>query len=160
MKVSNLSHLPCMLSRGFSLVEVTIALGIVVFALVAILGVIPIGLNSVSHSARIVQADVMARDLVSTLRTRPDYKALMPEYPLPDLTASGLTFPLATNVLISANGLVMTDANAAAFAADYTITRDAASDRLLYVHLRLAWPPQAPASARQSTEITSAVLLP
>jgi len=146
--------------RGFSLIEVTIALGVVAFALVAIIGVLPMGLNSVRHSGSILQADVMARDLISTLRTRPDYQTLLSEFPLPDLTSDSLVLPNTNRVFITENGLVSANPENAAFAAEYTITRDVDSDRILYVHLQLAWPPQGATNSRQSTEITSAVLLP
>lgn len=47
-------------SRGFSLIEVTIALGIVAFAVVAILGLLPTGLNTLRHSMdETIQAQIL-----------------------------------------------------------------------------------------------------
>ncbi|EDY20612.1 hypothetical protein CfE428DRAFT_1809 [Chthoniobacter flavus Ellin428] len=56
---------------GFSLVEVALALGIAVFALVAIIGLIPVGLNSNQASSEQTVAAGLAAGLVADLRTTP-----------------------------------------------------------------------------------------
>jgi len=102
----------------------------------------------------------MARDLLSTLRDRPDYRQIMPPFPFPDLSDNGLALPASREMFISPIGLEVASAQDAAFVADYAIHADADDSRLLYVHLTLSWPPSAPASARQSTHLTTAVRLP
>jgi type II secretory pathway pseudopilin PulG len=54
---------------AFSLVEVTLALGIAAFALLAIFGLLPVGLNSNQASIEQTAAASMARAIVADLRT-------------------------------------------------------------------------------------------
>jgi len=55
--------------RGFSLVEVAIALGIVSFVLVALLGLLSTGMTAGKQSAEDVVVAVMAKTVFSDLRT-------------------------------------------------------------------------------------------
>lgn len=56
--------------RGFSLVEVVLALGVISFAIVAILGVFPVGLNT-SHSAQDeTRAPQIAQTIFATLTSQ------------------------------------------------------------------------------------------
>lgn len=147
-------------AHGFSLVELALALGLLAFAITALLGVLPVGLDATGNSTQKSRADVMARDLLSTLRTRPDYKSLLPQFPLPDLTALDLTAPVVvTGILIRDNGLVAADAAEALFKADYSITADNDSNRVAYVTLTLRWPPQSDAPVN-SHSLTTGVNLP
>ncbi len=59
---------PCTL--GFSLVEVVIALGVISFALVAIIGLLPIGLASNRGSIQETRANHLAEETFSTLRSQ------------------------------------------------------------------------------------------
>lgn len=56
---------------AFSLIEVAIALGVAAFALVAILGVIPIGLNSNKASIEQTAAAALAVSVVADLQATP-----------------------------------------------------------------------------------------
>jgi type II secretory pathway pseudopilin PulG len=55
--------------NAFSLVEVTLALGVVAFALVAILGIVPVGLNSGRESVDASHTGLIAQDVYNRLRT-------------------------------------------------------------------------------------------
>lgn len=55
--------------RGFSLIEVVIALGIVSFAVVGIVGMMPIALKSGQESMRETDATLIAQRLFSELKT-------------------------------------------------------------------------------------------
>ena len=57
--------------RAFSLVEVTLALGIAAFALIAIFGLLPIGITSNQTSVEQTAAAGMARAIIADLRTTP-----------------------------------------------------------------------------------------
>lgn len=63
--------IPRRFSAGFSLIEVALALGIVAFALVAIIGLIPIGLNSNQSSSDQTAAAGLAAGIVADLRAAP-----------------------------------------------------------------------------------------
>lgn len=52
---------------GFSLIEVTLALGLLVFALVAIISLLPVALKSSSESERETQATLIAQNIFSDL---------------------------------------------------------------------------------------------
>jgi uncharacterized protein (TIGR02598 family) len=56
--------------EGFSLVEVVLALGVVAFAIVAILGVIPVGLSSGRSSQSETRAAQIAQDILSSLASQ------------------------------------------------------------------------------------------
>ena len=57
--------------RGFTLVEVTLAMGIVAFAVVSILGTIPIALNSARQSTDQGRASAIANTLFTSFRSQP-----------------------------------------------------------------------------------------
>lgn len=59
------------IQKGFSLVEVTLALGIAAFCLLAILALLPVGLNSNQASLEQTAAAGLARGIISDLRATP-----------------------------------------------------------------------------------------
>lgn len=58
-------------TRGFSLVEIVLALGVISFALVAIIGLLPIGLASNRGTIQETRANHLAEEIFSTLRSQP-----------------------------------------------------------------------------------------
>src|SRR2546430_10195961 len=58
-------------SSSFSLVEVVLALGVISFALVAIIGLLPIGLASGRGTIQETRANHLAEEVFSTLRSQP-----------------------------------------------------------------------------------------
>ena len=56
---------------GFSLAEIVVALGVTSFALLAILGLFPIGLQSERASGQETRANHLAEQVFSTLRSQP-----------------------------------------------------------------------------------------
>jgi len=78
--------------HGFSLVEVTLALGVAAVCLLAIFGLLPIGLNSNQASVEQTTAASLTRSIVSDLRSTPvatGTAAVSPTYQI--------TFPLTTS---------------------------------------------------------------
>lgn len=57
--------------RGFTLAEVVIAIGVISFALVAIIGVLPVGLASGRLATQETRANHLAEEVFSTLRSQP-----------------------------------------------------------------------------------------
>jgi type II secretory pathway pseudopilin PulG len=57
--------------HGFSLVEIVIALGVISFALVAIIGLLPIGLASGRATIQETRANNLAEEIFATLRSQP-----------------------------------------------------------------------------------------
>lgn len=64
-------------ARGFSLIEVVIAIAIIAVALVGILGLFPIALDAASNSQRETQAALLARTIYTDLDARADTKRLL-----------------------------------------------------------------------------------
>ena len=61
---------PCISERpGFSLIEVVIALGIISFAVVGIVGMMPVALKSAQESMRETDATLIAQRIFSELKT-------------------------------------------------------------------------------------------
>jgi type II secretory pathway pseudopilin PulG len=58
-------------SSAFSLVEVTLALGVAAFCLLAVFGLLPIGLNSDRNSTQQTAAASLARAIAADLRVTP-----------------------------------------------------------------------------------------
>ncbi len=56
-------------SRGFSLIEIVLAIGIMSFALVGILGLFPLALDSAKESAAETRISFIAQSLLSDIRT-------------------------------------------------------------------------------------------
>jgi len=57
-------------SNGFSLVEVTVAIGIVAFALIAVIGLIPVGMKSARDAENDTRSSMIAQDAYSRLRAK------------------------------------------------------------------------------------------
>lgn len=139
---------------GFSLVEVVIALGVVGFAIVAILGVVPIGLQT-SHSsqdetraAQVAQAifsslSSQAQTQFNSVQLKPNDNSTIPSF---DFTSSTTTLLYADNDgKLSANSAgavysisVVTNSSPTGFDAGYANQ----------VTLTVAWPASAAASAQ------------
>lgn len=68
MKIPICHNKPAFFS-GFSLVEVAIALGLVTFAMVAIMGLLPVGLQSVKNAGEHAGAAMVVSSLADRLRT-------------------------------------------------------------------------------------------
>ena len=56
------------LSRGFSLIEIVLALGVIAFALVGIMGLFPVAMKSAEESQRETRATLIAQRIFSDLR--------------------------------------------------------------------------------------------
>jgi type II secretory pathway pseudopilin PulG len=70
-------HRPTDSSGGFSLIEVVLAIGIVSFALVAILGLLPVALDSARNSQRETHAALIARTIFTDLNSRMNPKRFL-----------------------------------------------------------------------------------
>ncbi len=63
--------------RAFSLVEIVLAIAIISFALVAIIGLFPVALDSATSSQRETQAALIARTIYTDLGARSDTKRFL-----------------------------------------------------------------------------------
>ncbi|MEI6071597.1 MAG: hypothetical protein WCS31_07380 [Verrucomicrobiae bacterium] len=68
---------PAGISRAFSLVEIVLALGVISFALVGIIGLFPAAMKSAQESQRETRATLIARQIFSDLRIQPGTNRLL-----------------------------------------------------------------------------------
>lgn len=68
-------------ARGFSLVEVTLALGIAAFSLVVLLGLLPVGVDTNKASAEETSAAAILANIVADLRATPHAKGVSYQSP-------------------------------------------------------------------------------
>lgn len=82
--------------RAFSLVEIALALGVVGFALVAILGMVPVAVESARESRAETRATFIARSLIETLQSGDKSTAIIEPSP-----GSFSAIPLPPTTIIS-----------------------------------------------------------
>ncbi len=120
--------------QGFSLIEVMIALGVAVFALIALCGLLSSGLRV----ARLARTELFAAQVASTIlaERRAAPLAAMPSSPLPPLTNAA---PGLQRVLLNQAGQA-----ASATDAYYSLVYEIApaGDDLARVFIALSHPPQ------------------
>ena len=132
--------------QGFTLIEVALALGVAAFALVAIIGLLPVGLQSNQASLEQTVAAALAANVVADLRATPVQIPATdkdsPRYRIPLPASGGATHTLFLREDGSAAGPVNADA-------------DPAQDPRYRVTLFIS----GPASATQPTATTLRVLI-
>ena len=131
---------------GFTLVEVTIALGIASFCLLAVFGLLPAGINCNRASVEQTAAASLARAIVADLRATSHASNSSPQYAIP--------FPATSNSLYFAEDGT-TGSTSARYLATITINPAAPT---AFANIRITWPASAPvASASGSYEVTTAI---
>ncbi len=128
--------------RAFSLVEVTLALGLAAFVLIALVGLIPMGIQSSNDSVEESRA-LNVLGAIVTDRTASPQDAASLRYKLPKLI--GQT-GVQTGYFGVSENFVSTDSdlNEARYRVDYRITAPpAGQDGPFFISLRASWPPKA-----------------
>lgn len=134
------------IAAGFSLVEVTLALGVAAFCLIAVFGLMPVGVqtnrNATSQTAATnIIASVIADMRATTSSTSPQY---------------GITFGTAKTLYFDGAGqfTILLDANSRY---RVSITFHPSPAGLSYAHVKATWPAAAiAANASGSTEMFAA----
>ncbi|MGB8355437.1 MAG: Verru_Chthon cassette protein B [Chthoniobacteraceae bacterium] len=145
-------------SRGFSLVEITMALGIVSCAMLVIVGLLPVGLQSMQDSAVQYGISTLSQQISSELQEKP-------------FTGSGVD-PLAlsgTTNYYTREGMLTTGTDTGMnsypyFAATFTTSGTATSNipgatttypqNLQLVTVKVSYPYQAPANSQQTNVLS------
>jgi len=142
-------------SRGFSLIEVALALGIAAFVLMVLLGMLPIGLTNHQNAERETLAtsilSTVVTDLKNSATNQPTIILGLTPNPLAAATANATTNYFAENeqlVSQAANALCRVEIRAAA---PGTHGRD--------LHVRVAWPAAAP-SGQESGSVETYTFIP
>jgi Tfp pilus assembly protein PilV len=147
-------------SAGFSLVEVVMAVGIVAFCLLAILGLAGVGMKVSRDSAEAMKATMLGSQLLQLRRKFPtNTDNAAGTLPFGSIRvadpASGTGF--STNY-VTADGQQCAATNAA-YRVLYRIQPNPAG-RSSTVALRVEWPVQSPSSASSATEFVTEILWP
>lgn len=148
---------------AFSLVEVAIALGIISFALIAIMGLFPVAMKSAQESQRETRATMIAQQIFSDLRTTTGTNRMLVRGPSATdpnnvFTNFNLATSGSTNLAYDQNGVGLTDvvtsanfANgfpAATFLANITATPSTNIPNLARVQATIEAPAAAPTASR------------
>ena len=121
--------------RGFSLVEVTVALGLAAFGLLAIFALLPTGVNSSSDSVNSTLAAGLASAIVNDMQAA-TLGGTSPIYGLrPDTTAPN------TTLYLKADGTKQSSAGAADFSGSVAISTNA--QKISDITIRISWPAAA-----------------
>ena len=150
-QVSALSSQASSLSRhsAFSLVEVTLALGIAGFCLLTIVGMLPVGLSSNKNSIQQSAAASLARAIAADLRTTPKTSNASPRYQIPFST----TTPSSTYFI--EDGTPTHSPPSFGYLATITINTNSIPAS---VKIKITWPAAAPAAtAPDAFELTTAI---
>ena len=138
-------------SSGFSLVEVTLAVGIAGFCLLAIVGMLPVGLSNNKNSINQSAAANLARSIVADLRAAKitGSSNQSPQYALVFST------PTAQTTYFGEDGTQMSSPAAGGYRSTTTIDT---SKIPVPVKIKITWPAAASeASASEAFEITTAL---
>ncbi len=146
--------------RSFSLIEVLLALGIISFALIALVGLFTVGLRTNKESSDQIEAANIASLLLTTLRALPTNPPA--SFALPALNQA----TVSKTIQVTADGAtaVATNASGPSYNLSYTVGTNAATgSKLANVYLMLWWPASAPMPTNKTSayyEMTAQVALP
>ena len=135
-------------TKGFSLVEVTLAIGIAGFALLAIFGLLPVGLSSNQASIQQTEAANIVTGIVADLRQVPSATAIAastntlssvsPRYAI-DVTTAG-----TNTIYLDESGALKSAAAQARYKAVVQLTQPSAGQRTAtYGSIVISWPAAA-----------------
>ncbi len=140
--------------RGFSLIEVVLAIGLLAFALVAIVGLLAVGVDAGSTSKEMVVAASIASQAIAERRHSPD------------VDATGLLLPPATatgtgEIFVSSTGQAVADAANAEYRLSWNYSRPATDlSKVTFVTVSVHWPAVADPANAEALVLSSAIALP
>jgi uncharacterized protein (TIGR02598 family) len=122
-------------SAGFSLVEVTLALGVAAFCLLALFGLLPLGLQANQNSIAQTAAASVLSSVITDLRATPKTSLTSSQYEI--------TFGAAKSLYFDGEGRAVTprDPNATPrYRVTISFPADPAGTFVTFVSLKLTWP--------------------
>ncbi|MEM6822935.1 MAG: hypothetical protein AAF558_13480 [Verrucomicrobiota bacterium] len=144
-------------SRGFSLIEVTLSLGIVSFALISLIGLFVVGIDASQESEFDLDGAHMMETILSSVRSDPTRTTVFPD--IVNTQTSAVSISEMDGVYLGESGSLVSDASDAAYRLTYTIDMPASNEATpVKIHARITWPPMAlPSIARGSYETVTYV---
>lgn len=152
---------------AFSLVEVTLALGVVSFALLSLVGLTMVGMQRSADSRKLQEAAELANRFLQMRRAAPAANApgtlFDPAvFPLPPLTsiAAGQTNSQTNYLTSSGAKLASATAPGAVYGLATSVSSPADALSPAKISLEIFWPPGATNATRQSYFLTTEILKP
>ena len=144
---------------AFSLVEVVLALGVIGFAIVAIIGVIPIGLHTSHSSQDETRAAQVAQAIFSSLasQTQTQFNNVQLQRNDNSTAVFDLTQSSTATLYVDNDGKLIQTASAAVYSINVTTNSSPAGFDAGYaneVTLAVAWPASAPAANQTKRDFT------
>jgi uncharacterized protein (TIGR02598 family) len=116
---------------GFSLVEIVLALGVVAFCLIAVVGLMPVGVQINRNASSQTAATNIMATIVADLRTTPAAATTSPQF--------GITFGTDKTLYFDASGQASTSLSPAS-RYQLNIRWNSAAAGLYYADLKATWP--------------------
>lgn len=127
--------------NGFSLVEVTLALGVAAFSLIAIFGLLPIGLQTQRNATEQTAAPGILSAIAADMRATPPAATTSQRFniPIPANSTSS-----STTLFFNAEGEISADPSGSRYRVLITFSPNAAgSNAATFAALQLTWPAAA-----------------
>jgi hypothetical protein len=148
---------------GFSLVEVTFALGVVVFCLVTILGLLAVGLNSTHVSTIQTSATNILTAVASDLEAAPNITPTLTGIPYAKGTVSkasliyGITIPAGgtgssqavQTIYIGENGQKVASSATALYVLNVWVRASSSTQQETFARMVISWPASVPYTSAQ-----------
>jgi uncharacterized protein (TIGR02598 family) len=141
-----------LLIRGFSLVEITLSLGVMSICLLAVLGLLPIASQTNRLAAADTAAASIAAAVLADIRATPRAAATSPQFAVP-FNANSILF-------FDAEGQATTTlSNGSIYRAEVTFPLNSSgANAATLIHVKVSWPAAAsPPNAAGNTEMFTAL---
>ena len=144
-------------TSAFSLVEVTLALGVAAFCLIAVFGLMPVGVQTNRNATSQTRATNIMTAVVADLRATPNTKTKSAQFTITFGTCKRLFFNSEGQVVASGLCNPSTTAPATARYQVNVTWSDSGWSQLRYANVKVTWPAAATvANASGSTEMFAA----
>lgn len=139
-------------AKGFSLVEITLSLGVMSICLLAVLGLLPIASQTNRSAAADTAAASIATALLADIRATPRAAATSSQFAVPFAANSVLFFDAEGQATTTLN-------NNSIYKAEVTFPiNSSGTNAATFVHVKVSWPAAAaPANADGKAEMFSAL---
>ncbi|CAN5593677.1 hypothetical protein BH09VER1_BH09VER1_41350 [soil metagenome] len=149
--MKHIDSYPCrrgILAAGFSLIEIVLALGIISFAIVAIMGMFPVALRSAQESQRETRAALIAQQIYGDLAASTNTTNRVVSVGT-NLVTVNLATSSTTTIAYDVTGATLNSTNLAnaIFAADVLVSPDIPFTGLSQVQTTVYTPPAAAVNA-------------
>ncbi|MDR0534543.1 MAG: prepilin-type N-terminal cleavage/methylation domain-containing protein [Verrucomicrobiales bacterium] len=158
--------------HGFSLVEVVLAIGIMAFGLIVIIGLLPIGIKSNRDSTEESQAVNIMQAVIAD-RQGTDYTLNSAVYQIPMISGSSANFPTSGTFGITDSGsttaLSTSGTTIARYAVVYTLYSGSQAAAVIpnnqspvsaVMNIRVSWPATQQTNQSSAVETTAVFLQP